>query len=69
MTNPKFKRAAQLNRTKAILFTAAFHILLFGAITSGADMKVESFLPDVVKEWIGINENVEQVAQEEEVRP
>jgi hypothetical protein len=32
-------------------------------------MKVESFLPDVVKEWIGINENVEQVAQEEEVRP
>ena len=69
MTNPRFKRAERLNRTKAVLFTVAFHVLLFGAITFGTDTEVESFLPDVVKEWIGMDIESEQVAQEEEVRP
>jgi hypothetical protein len=49
MNKRRFKRAAQLNRTKAIFLTIVFHIVLIGgiAIATGADWK--QYMPDFLK--------------------
>ena len=66
MTNHKFKKAARANRAKAIFFTVAFHVALFGAIAYSTDADVESYVPDVVKDLIGMSE---EVPEQEAVRP
>jgi hypothetical protein len=49
MNERRFKRAAQLNRTKAVFLTILFHIVLIGgiAIATGADWK--ELVPDFLK--------------------
>ncbi|MCG8327939.1 MAG: hypothetical protein MI974_09660 [Chitinophagales bacterium] len=70
MTNRRFKRAAQLNRTKAVFFTVAFHVMLLGGIAYSTDADYESYMPDVVKEWLNIDIEENEVAQKDEaIRP
>ena len=66
MTNRRFKRAAQLNRTKAVFFTVAFHIAFLGGIAYSTNADYESYMPDVVKKWLNIDVEENGVAQESE---
>jgi hypothetical protein len=66
MTNYKFKKAARANRAKAVFFTIAFHIALFGAVAYSTDADVKSYLPDAVKDLIGMHE---ELPEKEQIRP
>ena len=52
----KFARAAQYRRIKAAIITIIFHAALFAAVTNGTDGDYKKLLPDVVKEWLKIEE-------------
>lgn len=66
MQNRKFKRAALLNRTKAILFTVVFHLAAIGLFMNDrAYAKVAQLLPDTVTEWLGWEKEPAQEASEE----
>ena len=57
MTNRKFERAARLNRLIAVFFTAVFHVGLIGFVGMYSDGNLEKYLPETVKEWVGMNED------------
>jgi hypothetical protein len=70
--NRKFRRAARVNRAKAFLFTALFHLVLVGSILNdSAYEKIETILPTVVTEWLGWEqeEATEPTAEEKLLRP
>lgn len=50
----KFRRAARINRAKAFLFTALFHLVLVGSLLNDdAQGKIGELLPTAVTEWLG----------------
>ena len=62
MINYQFEKYARRNRTKALLFTIAFHALLLGGIFMTGDKEIEAYIPDVVQEWLGMDSQEEAVA-------
>jgi hypothetical protein len=60
MNNRKFERAARLNRFKAIFLTAAFHVGIIAAIGTYSNGSLTDYIPDTVKDWVGMDETEEQ---------
>ena len=60
MNNRKFERAARFNRYKAIFFTLLFHVALIGSFGLYGEDAYKEYLPDTVKEWIGMEEETSQ---------
>lgn len=72
MINYQFEKNARRNRSKALFFTIAFHALLLGGIYMSGDADIEEYIPDVVQEWIGMDEEtVANLPEEKEavIRP
>lgn len=67
MQNRKFKRAATLNRAKAFLFTAIFHVAVMGAfMNDGAYAKLAQLLPESVAEWLDWEVEATEESQEDQ---
>ena len=56
MNNYKFQRAARVNRMKALVFTALFHCALIGAVLHSGEVDLGEYLPERVKEWLGMDD-------------
>ena len=65
----KFARAAQIRKIKAAFITVLFHAALFAAVTYGTDGDYTKILPDMVQEWLQLDDS--NAAKEEiaDVRP
>ena len=53
MQNPKFQKTAIRNRTIAIVFTVAFHVIGIYALTNNSETSMKEMLPEFVQDWIG----------------
>jgi hypothetical protein len=54
MNNYKFERAARSNRQKALIFTMMFHVFLIGAIAYSGEIDWKDYVPESVKERLGM---------------
>jgi len=52
MQNPKFQKAALRNRTIAIVFTIAFHVIGIYALTNNSETSMKEMLPEFVQDWM-----------------
>ena len=62
MINHQFERNARRSRNKARFFTLAFHLCLLGGFFMTSEADWESYVPDVVQEWVGMDTEEEAVA-------
>lgn len=63
MNTRKFQKTARINRFKAILITIGFHVALIAALSGEMDTSLTEYLPDLVKEWMGMEPASEVVEQ------
>lgn len=63
----RYGRYVRANRWKAIFFTILFHALVVGAIAYYSDADVEQYLPEKVKDVLGME--VKDAEAEDVVRP
>ena len=63
MNTRKFQKTARINRFKAILITIGFHIALIAVLSGGMETSITDYLPDFVKEWMGMEATTEIVEQ------
>jgi hypothetical protein len=47
----KWEKSAQNRRFKAMLYTVAFHLVLFAGIAYSMDSDLRDLVPDFAKEW------------------
>jgi hypothetical protein len=57
MTNAKFKRAARINKTKAVLLTVTLHIVIIGGISGYGNGSISDIVPEKVKTFLGWEED------------
>ncbi len=66
MTNSKFKRAARINKTKAILLTVTLHVIIIGGISGYGNGSLSDMVPEKVKSFIGWEEDTSAVKSTED---
>ncbi|MCR9287387.1 MAG: hypothetical protein NXI23_08400 [Bacteroidetes bacterium] len=50
-TTKKWEKSAQNRRFKAIVYTMAFHLILFAGIVYSMNSDIKELIPDFAKEW------------------
>ena len=66
MTNAKFKRAARINKTKAVLLTITLHIVIIGGISGYGNGSLSDMLPEKVKTFFGWEEDASALKNTED---